>query len=243
MSKTLFLAWQHPETRSWATFARLDKSATDYDLTFTRGASGLRAVHELFKMDPHQRYRFSELLPIFKNRLPSRSRTDFSKMTSWLNLRGDEDEFALLSRFGLIPGTDGILVYPQPDVRLGHYSLEFFLHGLRHMHGDVEATCAKLEPGNRLLPLLDVQNPVDQNAVALRPEHKTILLGYVPAFYAEDVRSLVSNAADGARITVVRCNPEAPTQLRLLCRLEAPVAADFVPLQTEAHKSLLPRAA
>jgi hypothetical protein len=143
--KTLYLAWQHPDTRSWQTFARLDRTRSDYELVFTRGALGLQTIpFDLFKMDLYQRYRFSELLPIFRNRLPSRKRTDFTKILSWLNLSGDEDEFALLARFGLIPGTDALIVYPEPEKSDDRYSLEFFVHGVRHMHGDVEAVCASL---------------------------------------------------------------------------------------------------
>src|SRR5262249_38863139 len=153
-----------------------------------------------------------------QNRLPSRNRTDFTKIASWLNLRGDEDEFASLARFGLIPGTDAIIVYPEPETSDGRYSLEFFVHGVRHMHGDVEAVCASLNTGDRLLPLFDLQNPVDVNAVALRSDRNTILLGHVPAFYTADLRDLLSRPAiaDQARLHVVRSNADAPTQLRLL---------------------------
>lgn len=246
MVKTLYLAWQHPDTRSWHTFARLDRTRSDHELVFTRGALGLQTIPlELFKMDLHQRYRFSELIPIFRNRLPSRNRTDFAKIASWLNLRGDEDEFASLARFGLIPGTDAIIVYPEPETSDGRYSLEFFVHGIRHMHGDVEAVCASLNPGERLLPLFDVQNPVDANALALRREDNTVLLGYVPAFYAADLHSLLSRPAiaEQARMYVVRCNMDAPTQLRLLCRFEAPMPADFQALHTPAHEVIFKRAA
>jgi len=196
-------------------------------------------------MDLNQRYRFSELIPIFQNRLLSRNRNDFAKIASWLNLRGDEDEFSSLARFGLIPGTDAILVYPEPETSDGHYSLEFFVHGIRHMHGDVETVCASLGPGARLFPLLDVQNPVDVDAVALRPEHNSVMLGYVPAFYAADLRNLLSrpSTAERALLYVVRCNMDAPTQLRLLCSFEAPMPADFRALDTRAHEVIFSRAA
>jgi hypothetical protein len=246
MPRNLYLAWQHPETRSWRTFARLERRQSEYELVFTRGALGLQTIpFDLFKMDLEQRYRFSELIPIFKNRLPSRGRSDFQKMATWLNLRGDEDEFTSLSRFGLIPGTDAILVYPEPDVSNGRYVLEFFVHGVRHMDGDVDVICASLPPGARLLPMLDVQNPIDSDAVVLRPERKSVLVGYVPAFYAHDIRTLVSKppGSDRANVTVVRCNMDAPIQLRLLCRFESPAPADFRALQTEAHELLLSRAA
>jgi hypothetical protein len=244
--KTVYLAWQHPDTRSWHTFARLDRTANDHELLFTRGALGLQTIPlDLFKMDLNRRYKFSELIPIFRNRMPSRSRTDFAKIAEWLNLRGDEDEFTLLSRFGLIPGTDGILVYPEPETSHSRYSLEFFVHGIRHMQGDAETICSSLRPSDRLLPLLDVQNPVDVDAVAIRPHNSSVLLGYVPAFYAADLRNLLSrpHVAERATMTVVRCNVDAPTQLRLLCRFEAPMPAEFRALHTQAHEIILNHAA
>jgi len=93
--------------------------------------------------------------------------------------------------------------------------------------------------------LFDLQNPVDANAVALRGERNTVLLGYVPAFYAADLRDLLSRPAiaDQARLRVVRCNVDAPTQLRLLCKFEAPMPADFQALHTPAHEIIFKQAA
>jgi len=104
---------------------------------------------------------------------------------------GSEDEFGLLSKFGLIPGTDSLLVYPEPDVISGTYALEFFVHGIRHMHKASMELCSTLRSGERLLPLLDVQNPVDPNAVAIRYIDPPVLVGYVPTFYSTDFRQLL----------------------------------------------------
>jgi hypothetical protein len=241
LSINLFLAWQDPETRTWHTFARLHKNGGDYELAFTRGAQRLGAIpFNLFKLDISKIYRFETLIPIFRNRLPSKSRSDFARMATWLNLTGAEDEFSQLGRFGLIPGTDSILIYPEPEIIRGMYHLEFFVHGIRHMHKDVPEICDGINKGDRLLPLLDLQNPVDQNAVALRCEDDPMLIGYVPTFYATDVRRLLSDSAieASARFTVIRSNKDAPLQLKLLCRFEAFAPAQFRPLDTDAHKLL-----
>jgi hypothetical protein len=119
---SLYVAWQNQVTRVWHTVARLSRSEAGYELVFTRGVSSLLTIPaDLFRMDVRKRYISNALFPLFKNRLPSRSRTDFEKMARWLNVKGDEDEFALLSKFGLIPGTDSLLVYPEPDVVSGVY--------------------------------------------------------------------------------------------------------------------------
>jgi hypothetical protein len=92
-----------------------------------------------------------------------------------LNLCGNEDEFVLLSKCGLIPGTDSVLVYPEPGLSEGRYQLEFFVHGIRHMHSSASKWCEEVEQGERLFPLLDVQNPVDPNAVALRTANNVLI--------------------------------------------------------------------
>jgi hypothetical protein len=242
LPENLYLAWQDEATRTWHTIARLTRDSEGYELIFTQGATRLGDLPErLFKMQLKYRYRFQTLINVFKNKIPSRNRPDFEKMARWLNLRGSEDEFVLLSKFGLIPGSDALLVYPEPNVRGGRYELEFFVHGIRHMHSDVLRLCDDLASGQRLLPVLDVQNPVDQCAVALRAEADTILIGYVPTFYAGDLKGILSNEAlcAAARITVVRNNKDAPVQLRLLCRFESPVPPGFQPLDSVAHKPAL----
>jgi hypothetical protein len=212
-----------------------------YEFVFTRGIDHLRSIpHDLFRMDVRARYQSKDLIFLFKNRLPPRGRTDFAKMARWLNLRGDEEEFVLLAKFGLIPGTDSILVYPEPDVSEGTYQLEFFVHGIRHMHSSASKWCAEAEEGGRLFPLLDVQNPVDPNAVALRAA-SNVLIGYVPAFYAGDLKRVLldSRYSALARISILRNNVDAPIQLRLLCRFTSPVSQSFRVLDTADHEPLL----
>src|SRR5690606_28696102 len=99
--------------------------------------------------------------------------------------------------------------------------------------------------GDRILPLLDVQNHVDPNAVALRCHQQTLIIGYVPTFYAADLREILSQpkAAKSAQITVVRNNEDAPEQLRLLCRFESPIPAGFKALSSESHQPLFDEAA
>jgi hypothetical protein len=109
------------------------------------------------------------------------------------------------------------------------------------MHKDVVSLCENVTSGSRLLPVLDVQNPVDKNAVALRCEDETILIGYVPTFYAGDVHRILSDSkiASSAKISVIRNNVDAPLQLRLLCSFDATVPLGFHPLNTDVHKLFL----
>ena len=246
MANALYVAWQDQTTRAWHTVARLRRVKDEYEFVFTRGAERLRNVpFDLFKMDVHKRYRSNDLIPLFRNRLLSRSRSDYRKIANWLNLSGEEDEFHTLTKFGLIPGTDSILIYPEPEINSNKYLLEFFVHGIRHMHSDALALCGQIKDGDRILPLLDVQNPIDPNAVALRCREQTLIIGYVPTFYASDLKEILSQSkvAKSAQITVVRNNEDAPEQLRLLCRFEAPVPAGFRALNSESHQPLFDEAA
>jgi hypothetical protein len=246
MLRDLYVAWQEPETRTWNTIARLRRTGDEYEFLFTRGVTKLNSIPlDLFRMDINKRYRSVELIPLFRNRLLSRSRADFSKVASWLGLKGNESEFESLSKFGLIPGSDSILIYPAPELINRSYSVEFFVHGIRHMHADMASHCDALTEGSLLLPLLDVKNPVDPNAVAFRTKSDFRLIGYLPAFYAGDIRTILSKPtlAKTAKVSVVKNNKDAPIQLRLLCRFEAEVDQDFVSLNSDVHRPLLDEAA
>lgn len=240
MVKKLYIASQDESTRKWHTIAMLTKLNGGYQLGFTKGVRHLRSIpSDLFGMNISDKYAFHTLIPILRNRLPSRTRPDFSKLTNWLNLRGDEDEFSMLSRFGLIPGTDALLLYPEPEINHGVYSVEFFVHGIRHMHPTAKDCCEDILEGDRLLPVLDVQNPVDLNAVAIR-SNGSVLIGYVPAFYAWDFSKILSEPQwnRDARITVVRNNTGAPDQLRLLCKFTAQVGPNFEISKDEAQQPI-----
>lgn len=243
LTSKLFLAWQDRETRRWHTIGLLTAiDSGSYEFVFTNGVTHLRSVpSNLFKMEPGERFLSTDLMPLFKNKLPPRTRTDFAKIAHWVGLDGKEDEFTLLKGFGLIAGTDGLMVYPEPKVEDGSYTVDFFVHGMRHMHSDVANWCTGRSEGEMLLPLLDVKNPVDTSAVALRDKNETIIVGYVPTFYADDLYRILRHkeVARDAEIRIRRINTDAPIQLRLLCRFTARTKENFRPLDTSDHQPLV----
>lgn len=85
---------------------------------------------------------------------------------------------------------------------------------------------------------MDVQNDYDVNAIALRAEDGTILLGYVPRFYSTDLRTILGrpDCAKTAEFQVVRNNVDAPVQLKMLCRFTSAVPSDFRPLDDVDHE-------
>lgn len=248
MPPNVYVAWQEPKSRRWHTIAKLSRSSDRFQFQFTRGSSELGEVtKKLFNSNVADHYQSDQLIALFRNKIPPRGRSDFQQLATWLNLRGDESEFEMLGRFGLIPGTDGILVYPEPLILGDRYELEFFLHGIRHAHGsenqkhlraDVFAWCASAKENDRLSAMLDVQNEFDANAVALRAADGTAIVGYVPRFYSSDVKKILSNQqlAEGAVFQIVRNNQDAPDQLRLLCKFSSQVERDFKPLADPEHE-------
>ena len=236
MTDTLFVAWQDEESRRWITVARVTRGSDGYEFVFTRGARHLKSLPEtLFRIKTGLRYKSAFLLPIFMNRVPAKSRADFSRLARWVNVSEDADDFELIARFGLIPGTDSMMIYPPPIIRGEEYKLDFFVHGIRHMHKDVEDWCAKISQSATLRPMLDVQNTADPNAVALRPEDGKLILGYVPTFYAGDLHNILMEQQwdSNARIFVLRRNTDAPPQLRLLCRFTSRVPPNFKSMQLD----------
>jgi HIRAN domain-containing protein len=239
LADRLYVAWQDEKSRSWHTIACLDKHPGEYALTFTRGAKKFDAVlAKLFRFQPGYVYLSDELLPVFRNKVPSRNRPDFIRMAEWLGVKPNASDFDLLAAFGRIPGSDSTLTYPEPDVKDGTYRLQFFVHGIRHMESSAIVRSEQIRAGDSLLPLFDVQNPFDAEAVALRTERDMTIIGFVPAFYAADFRKLLADPAiaSKARFSVVRNNMQAPIQLKLLCNFESPVPLGFRPLATVEHE-------
>lgn len=89
---------------------------------------------------------------------------------------------------------------------------------------------ASLSEGEPLKLMPDLQNDADPNAVALRTDRERTMIGYVPRYLAYDVWNLVQNCeVDFINISVAKVNPDAPTQNRVLCRMNACWPAGFEP--------------
>ena len=229
--KLLFLAWQNPDTRLWYTIGRLTETETDcYQFSYTQGAltaqreggfCPLPSFPDLFSV-----YVSESLFPLFSNRLPSRSRSDYGDFVEWLSLPlAEEDPFALLARSGGQRTTDTLAAFPCPEPdESGRYHTHFFVHGLSHMTDSARARAEALQPGERLLLMRDIQNPQEPKALMLRTAEAfkgdASLLGYFPQFLVADVNQLLDlmSGEDAVVVRVERVNKApAPVQFRLLC--------------------------
>ena len=147
----------------------------------------------------------------------------------------------ILARTGGARATDSLMVYakPEPSDR-SEFDLFFLCHGIRHLPREAIDRINLLKEGESLYPMLDPLNPFDANAVSLRTADPVWLIGYVPRFFARDVRTCIQSTEPTAvRLHVARASPDAPLQLRLLCRLITPWPTGFEPCRGPEFEPLV----
>lgn len=243
--KTLFLAWQDPNTRAWFPIGRLTYDGKEYEFIYTRGIEkaqaecgfqGLYSFPELNKV-----YTSNELFPLFSNRVMRRSRPDYKNYIEWLNIPQNEDEPAtILSRSGGQKATDSLEVFPCPTPdENGFYHVHFFAHGLRHLPSCAIERILKFENGELLYLAHEFQNPWDSNALSLcTQDHHHV--GYCPRYITSDLFQLIEKHPKLVKVQVERVNPApTPLQLRLLCHLTAEWHDTFSPFSTDEYQPLV----
>lgn len=102
-----------------------------------------------------------ELFSLFMNRVVSPKRTDFQEYMQWLDLKRDQaDPISILSVSGGERVADNLEVFPKVTAdAAGHFHVRFFLHGLRHLGHKAIERAAKLEVGEELRILVELNNP------------------------------------------------------------------------------------
>jgi len=76
--------------------------------------------------------------------------------------------------------------------------------------------------------MFDTQNDNDNRALIVRTESPITIVGFCPRYLTKDFALLLEqNNANEVEVKVERVNPDAPLQLRLLCRFSAPWPTDF----------------
>ena len=228
----------------WSPIGRLDFNDGAYRFVYTKGARTAADFHPFPGMeDLSAIYESAELFPVFANRLLPKSRPEYSAFLTWSGFDPSKppDPIAILGVTEGIRQTDQIEVFPcpAPDEN-GCYLNKFFLHGLRYTSEAARNRVMTLRPGERLIPMLDLCNEADPQAVALRTqEGERLLLGYVPRYLAQDVWTLFQGCEpEYIRVYVHRVNKDAPLQQRLLCRMEACWPANFTPCSGEAFQPI-----
>jgi len=245
MMKTLFLAWQDQQSRSWFPIGRLTFDGQQYQFVYTHGATEAQAKHGfplLYSFpDLNKVYISRELFPLFSNRVMRRSRPDYKNYIEWLNIPLHQDDpIAILSRSGGQKATDNLEIFPCPESgENGLYHIHFFAHGLRYLPACAIERINELEPDELLYLAHEFQNPYDPRALLLCTRDRHIL-GYCPRYIVDDVFKLKKENPQLVKIHVQRVNPvPTPLQLRLLCNLTAQWPPDFQPFSSWEYQPVV----
>ena len=216
--KSLFIAWQDPETRLWYTVGRLTREEGVYCFVYTQGAEATPRFSCLGRMtDLNGEYFSEDLFPLFRNRLLYASRPEYPDYVRWLDMENENnDPLLLLGRSGGKRATDSLCVFPEPEPDAeGKYSVYFFSHGLRYLDRINLEGIARLQAGDILRLKREDHNEHDRFALVLETDEK-LKVGYCPRYLNKELRRVQD--VTSLRLIVEKVNPEAPLHFRLLCR-------------------------
>jgi len=243
----LFVVWQNPKMHEYfpvGLLQHLDDTGEEYyEFMYIKGASdAAKQGFEPFLAFPQleETYRSKDLFPFFTNRVLLPSRSDYEGFVSSLGLTAEgSSPIQILARSGGRRATDSIEVFAPPlrdraAGRNGLASYFFLAHGVRHMKDCAQQLAEKLECGDRLFIMHDLQNPADKDALTLRTEDYCCV-GFLPRYLLADFWELVKT--DGAiEVTVEKLNPPpSPIQQRILCKLQAVPEEDFQPCSSDTY--------
>lgn len=249
---SLFVAWRPPDehaggnapqgTVGWRPVGYLEHKDNVYRFLYTLGARqpGFRPFAGMEQLD--QVYESVELMPLFANRLLSAARPEYESYLRWSGFDPAQppDPLVLLGVTEGIGQTDAIEVFPCPEPDSdGCYLNRFFLHGIRWLPAAAMERINRLDEGEPLKLLLDFQNENDPWAVAVRTDTERTFVGYVPRYLAPDVAQLYRQCEpDAISVRVVRANPRAPLQQRLLCEMRTCWPEGFRPCSDELFQPI-----
>lgn len=233
LAPALFVTWQDLESRKIFPVGRLVRLLDPpgaYEFAYVGGACDAKAAgFRPFVAFPSltEVYRSRGLLPFFTNRVMSKGRPDYASFLRRLALAPEvaapED---ILARSGGVRATDTVEMFAEPT-RVDEHTWRaiFLVRSIRHVRGG-EETAASLEVGQSLSCMLDIQNPKNPRAVALRTEDHRIV-GFCPDYLA-DYLDEVLLGDPAAKTTVLAMNPPpAPVHYRVLCELMFRMPSDI----------------
>lgn len=242
---TLYALWQDPVSRLWHPVGLLGHDGNKFYFQYTRGALSSEHFEPFARMrDLGRKYESEILFPTFANRLISKNRPEYKSMISWLGLDRDRDtpeiQLHMLSLLGGQRETDKIRMIPRPERSPNStFQIRFFVHGLRYMVADAANEVAKLNHGEELILGLEANNPKDKDAISVSKTSPGCMLGYVPRYYAHDLRKVIQDKeCKRLNVKVVKVNPDAPLSMRLLCEVESTWPEGYVPFISEEYLPL-----
>jgi len=241
--KVLFLVWQDAKSRSWYPVGRLTYENGLFHFVYTQGAEDAKNFKPFGGMrDFGKHYMSPELFPFFANRILRSNRPEYKQFLKWLNIGKDGNEadpLLVLSRSGGRSETDSLALFqcPEKDAE-GVYETLFFAHGIRHLPTEVLRVVENLKYGTILFLMRDIQNKHDPHALALRTGEPIVAVGYCPRYHAVDFTDLLDNDSSAVEVFVEKVNNDAPTQLRMLCKIRASWPNSFEPCSSMPYQPI-----
>lgn len=238
---SLFLAWQDVgPSRAWFPIGRLDADVTANHFVFgyTNGAERAAADAGLQPLesfpDFNRTYESSELFPLFRNRVLSPSREEFTSYLEQLDLKPSPDnEIAILAVTEGKRRTDNLQVFPKIERRMdGTFTIRFFMHGSRYTTADAQVALNGLKANDQLRVALELNNPATRLALQLQSDEYHVL-GWAPRYLIDDLKRAIEASPDAVKGRVVRVNPApAPANQRVLVELTGELPAGHDPMSS-----------
>lgn len=231
---TLFVTWRSAKNRRIYPVGRLRELASKprWEFVYIEGSReaerhGFVPFLEFPGLDAV--YRSDDLFPLFDVRVMSSTRPDYADHVQRLGLPPAQGSpMVILARSEGRSTTDRIELIAPPvfDAQKNRHVSWFFSRGIRYLP-EAEEVIAGLRPGVRLAWSPEPENEHDPLAIALHASDT--LVGRVPFYLVDDMNHLMGKQADlDVYVEQVNLAP-APTDQRLLCRLEARWSNGFVP--------------
>ena len=239
--KTLYVGWlDAAKTRAWYPVGHLDADIQNrrYRFRYTEGA--LRAQKEVqFRPtlefpDLYGDYRSPRLFAMFRNRIMSPKRPDYSRVVRYLGLTQEANPIEFLAANGGYRNTDSFEVFPRIETDATRsFSFRFCLWGKERPTAAAMRRADRLEPGEDLYVTPELTTPLSRAVVLIRTAEDHVI-GHAPQCL---VHGLSRPDYPDYSAQVVRINPRATTGLRILLEVRgqvkesAPMSGkDFVPL-------------
>jgi hypothetical protein len=205
----LLVSRQDPTTRRFVRVGTLAFDGALYTFSYEPGAE--RPLPGLPLGSTHQS---ATLFPIFAERVIDPRRPERIETLAHLGLPREAGPFEVLAISG--GGRTGDTYELTPLPHPGDVSLQFLVHGVRHLTPAERDAIDRLVPGDRLSLRLEPDNPVDDRALLVTDNGAR--LGYVPGPLLEYVHEIMRSRYE---LTVERVNPaSAGLHMRLLVRLD-----------------------
>lgn len=237
---TLYTLWQDTQTRLWHPVGLLRRVNDRYMFVYTKGAELAAFIPFQGMPDIYSKYESATLFPLFANRVLPKTRPEFKHLARWsgLDVNSHSIELEMLSITAGQRETDNIRLIARPELSAdGFYYLTFFVHGMRYLDEKSLEVLKTLKRGSELSLLFETDNAYDQYAIAVENQDTPpCKLGYVPRYYAQDLRKALHDIDPEKRtVRVKKINHDAPLQLRLMCEIEVCLPKGHAPLVSDEY--------